>query len=99
MVLANDLDHADDVLALAGMVEERAVALLHLHQVLLGGVIAHARPFRALGAGLDLLVPRPAAGLALHQPVSHECFSSPIVPNGAAAPAATRSPDRRSFVP
>jgi hypothetical protein len=57
MMLAEHLDDADDLLADIGMIEESAVALFHLHQVLLGGVIAHARPFCALGAGLHLMVP------------------------------------------
>ena len=56
------------VLAVAGMIEEGAVAFLHLHQIQLGLVIAHAGPGLALGALLDLLVPRPAAGLGFHQP-------------------------------
>ena len=52
IVLAHHLDDADDLLADIGMIEEGEVALLHLHQVQLGGVIADAGPGLALLAGL-----------------------------------------------
>jgi hypothetical protein len=48
MMFAEHLDDADDLLADVGMIEEGAVALLHLHQVLLGGVIAHTGPLAPL---------------------------------------------------
>src|SRR5229473_6280727 len=61
------------------MIEERAVALLHLLQVALGDVIAHAGPRGALRAALDLLLPRPRSGLGLHQPVGH-CALHSVIP-------------------
>src|SRR6185369_2259848 len=96
MLLTDDLDNADDRLALVGMIEEAAVALLHLYQVLLGGVVAHAGPLGALGAGLDLLVPGPRTGFALHQPVSHWFL---ILPIEAGAPVTIQSPHPRSASP
>src|SRR5438105_3743630 len=58
------------------MVEEGAVALLHVHQILSRGEIAHAGPGLALGALRDLLVPRPARGFRFHQPVRHSQTSA-----------------------
>jgi hypothetical protein len=55
-------------------IEEGAVALLHLHHVQLGGMVADAGPFGALGTGLLLLVPRPGIGLRFDQPVLHRVF-------------------------
>src|SRR6202035_5435752 len=74
--LLDHLGDADDVLALVGMIEEGAVALLHLHEVLPGGEIAHAGPGFALGAFCDLLVPRPARRFRFHQPVIHDAHHS-----------------------
>ena len=77
-MLADHLDDADDILAFAGMIEKGAVAFLHLHQILLGGVIADAGPCRALGAGLDLLVPRPRVRVRI-SPASTPS-RSPLIP-------------------
>jgi len=74
--LADHLGDADDLLALVGVIEEGAVALLHLDQVLLGGVVAHAGPGLALGALVDLLLPRPRRRFGFHQPVCHLGFLS-----------------------
>src|SRR5262249_35039434 len=57
IMLADDLDDADGLLALLWMLETGAVAFLSLHQVLLGGVVAYAGPGLALGALGGLLVP------------------------------------------
>src|SRR5712671_5759659 len=73
---ADDLDDADDLLALIGMVEEGAVAFLHAHQILPCGEIAHAGPGFALGALCDLLIPRPARRFRFHQPVRHRHSSA-----------------------
>src|SRR4030088_3083832 len=54
------------------MIEEGAVALLHLHQILPGGEIAHAGPGFALGALCHLLIPGPARRFRFHQPVVHD---------------------------
>src|ERR1700738_2908597 len=67
----DDLRDADDLLALVGMIEKGAVALLHFHQILPGGEIAHAGPGFALGAFFHLLIPRPDRRLRFHQPVRH----------------------------
>src|SRR3712207_6869781 len=56
------LFRSDDLLALAGVVEEGPVAALHGHEVALGGVVAHAAPEGALRPGRDLLVPGPGRG-------------------------------------
>src|SRR5487761_1896067 len=69
--LLDDLSDADDLLALVGVIEEGAVALLHLHEVLPGGEIANAGPGFALRAPGDLLIPRPGGRLGFHQPVRH----------------------------
>src|SRR5262249_9859221 len=69
--LLDDLRDADDLLALVGMIEERLVTLLHVHEILPRGKIAHAGPGFALGAFLDLLVPRPDGWFGFHQPVRH----------------------------
>ena len=42
--LADDLDDADDLLLVAGVIEEGVLALLHRFQVLARGEIAHAGP-------------------------------------------------------
>src|SRR6185312_15097846 len=62
---------ADDLLALVGMIEERLVALLHVHEVLTRSEIAHAGPGLALGALRHLLIPRPGRRFGFHQPVRH----------------------------
>src|SRR3954447_16725631 len=69
--LADHFRHADDLLALVGVIIERLVALLHRHEVLPRREIAHAGPGLALPALRDLLVPRPARRLRFHQPVCH----------------------------
>src|SRR5262249_24231074 len=73
------LDHlgdADDLLALVGMIEERLVALLHVHKVLARGEIANPGPGLALGALGDLHVPRPSRRFGFHQPVRHRHSSA-----------------------
>src|ERR1700688_2444233 len=72
IMLADHLGDADDLLAFAGVIEESALALFHLHQVELGLVIAHAAPRLALGAARDLIVPGERAGLGLQQPIRHD---------------------------
>ncbi len=72
--LLDDLDDADDLLALVGMIEEGAVAFLHLHQILPRGEIAHAGPGLALGALCHLLIPRPGRRFRFHQPVVHDAY-------------------------
>src|SRR5262245_15416042 len=55
------------------MIEEDAVALAHAFEKTGGLRIANAIPVRC--AGLELILPGPTAGLALHQPMGHR--SSP----------------------
>ena len=55
--LADHLDDADDLLLVAGMIEECEVAFLHRVEMLAGAKVAHAGPGVALGALLDLIVP------------------------------------------
>src|SRR4029077_6587590 len=74
--LLDDFSDPDDLLALVGMIEEGAVALLHLHQILPCGEITHAGPGFALGAFGHLLVPRPARRFGFHQPVCHRHSSA-----------------------
>src|SRR6266404_240755 len=70
--LLDDLGDPDDLLSFVGMIEEGAVALLHVHEILPGGEIAHPGPGLALGAFCNLLVPRPGRRLGFHQPVVHD---------------------------
>src|SRR5215471_13992910 len=53
------------------MIEEETLALLHLHQIELGGVIAHAGPWLSLGALLHQIVPGEHVRFGLHQPIRH----------------------------
>src|SRR5437879_4015028 len=62
---------ADDLLLVAGVIEEELVALLHLLEMAARGEIAHAGPGLALGATLDLIVPGKILRFGLQQPVSH----------------------------
>src|SRR5262245_29063678 len=109
IALADDLGDADDLLLLAGVIEQRVLAFLHLLQVPAGGEIAHAGPRLALGAAVDLIVPGKYVGLGFQKPVGHsflplECvgtlpFAHPttsIPPRGTAASTTFRSPDPRS---
>ena len=75
MVLADDLDDADDLPGIAGVKEEGSIALLHFCQIVLGLVVAYAGPGFALGALGRLLIPRPGIRLRLHQPISHRGYS------------------------
>src|SRR5205823_1681373 len=107
------LDDADDLLLLAGVVEERAVARLHRLQIAARLEVAHAGPRLALGALLDLMLPTETVGLGLQQPVGHGMLlslsgiiachtvrlSRDVTPPGTAASAATRSRRRRSRFP
>ena len=68
---ADDFDDADRGLVGTGVIEEGAVAFLHLYQIELGLMIANAGPGFALGAAFHLLLPRPGAGFGFHQPVGH----------------------------
>ena len=70
------LGDADDLLALVGVIEERVVALLHLHQILLGGDVAHAGPGFALGALATCWSHDQADGFGFHQPVRHRHSSA-----------------------
>src|SRR6201999_1021082 len=76
IALLDDLGDADDLLALVGMIEERFVALLHVHEILPRGEIAHAGPGLALGALRHLLIPRPRRRFGFHQPVRHRYSSA-----------------------
>src|SRR5579864_8169822 len=67
------------------MIEESLVALLHVHEILPRGEIAHAGPGLALGAFRYLLVPRPGRRFGFHQPVIHPV--SPIVMPGLSRPS------------
>jgi len=73
IALADHLGDADDLLLLAGVIEQRALALLHLFQVPAGGEVAHAGPRFALGAALDLILPGKYVGLGFQKPVGHCC--------------------------
>src|ERR1700674_2810714 len=53
------------------MVEEGTIAFLHLSEIPLGRVVAHARPRLAFRAAFNLIVPRPGLGFALDQPIGH----------------------------
>ena len=63
------LDHADDLLVLARVIEEAEVAQLHGLHVVAGHEIAHPRPGLALLAARLLHLPRVLVGLRLEQPV------------------------------
>src|SRR6185437_8954161 len=65
----HDLDDADDVEPLVGMIEEGLVAGLHRLQVIGRLEIAHAAPIRA--PVLDELIPRICRWLRLEQPIAH----------------------------
>jgi len=68
---ADHLDDADDLLLLAGVIEERVVALLHRLEVSARDEVAHAGPRLALGSALDLIVPGKYLGLGFQKPVGH----------------------------
>src|SRR5262249_20906726 len=57
IALAHHLDDADDLLFLAGVIEERVFTLLHRLEISARDEVAHAGPRLALGAALDLIVP------------------------------------------
>src|SRR5579864_7818026 len=90
--LAENFADADDLLLVAGMIEEELVALLHLLEIFARREIAHAAPRLAFVAALDLIVPGKFLGLRLHQPMGHV-----IPPTSKAASARTRSPRPRSI--
>src|SRR5262245_16266277 len=71
IALADHLGDADDLLLLAGVIEQGAVALLHLLQVSAGGEVAYAGPRLALGAAFDLIVPGKHLGLGFQKPMGH----------------------------
>src|ERR1700716_2686522 len=75
--LLDDLGDADDLLALVGVIKEGEVALLHLHEILPRGEMAHPSPGLALGTFCHLLIPRPARRFRFHQPVRH-CHPSAL---------------------
>ena len=64
-------DDADDRALLAGVVEERLLALLHRAQVVPGREVADACPLRPVTPFRDLLGPRPLIGLGLQEPMCH----------------------------
>ena len=74
VIAARDLDDADDRPLLAGMVEEGLLAHRHLHQTLLGGMVAYAVPERSGLARFELLRKRPARGFAFDQPMCHRSY-------------------------
>src|SRR5215469_9274458 len=69
--LPDHLGDADDLLAFVGMIEKRLVALLHVHEILPRGEIAHAGPSLAFCALGDLLIPRPARRFGFQEPIRH----------------------------
>src|SRR5437764_32954 len=86
IAFADDLDDADDLLLLAGVIEERVLALLHGLEISASDEIAHARPRLALRAALDLVVPGKRLGLGFQKPISHSlvlqpCLAGPLVPS------------------
>src|SRR5580700_402349 len=70
--LAEDFADADDLLLVAGVIEEKFLTLLHRLQMLARGEIAHAAPRLALLAARDLIVPGKLLRLGLHQPIRHD---------------------------
>src|SRR5579862_2904418 len=68
---ADDVDDADDLLLVAGVIEEGQVALLHLLDIAARDEVAHPAPRLALGAALELIVPGEGLGFGLQQPVGH----------------------------
>src|SRR5271166_683206 len=69
--LANDFADADDLLLLAGVIEEKLLALFHFLEIAARDEIAHAAPRLTFAAALDLIVPRKFFRLGFHQPISH----------------------------
>src|SRR5580704_7617431 len=74
--LAEDFADADDLLLVAGVIEEKFLALLHRLQMLARREIAHAAPRLALLAALDLVIPGKFLRLRLHQPIRHRHSSA-----------------------
>src|SRR5262249_55503561 len=79
IALADHLGDADDLLLLASVIEQRALALLHLLEIPAGGEVAHAGPPLALGAAFDLIVPGKNVGLGFLKPVGHRFFLLPCL--------------------
>src|SRR5262249_10854188 len=109
IAFAHPLADADDLLLLAGVIEERVFALLHRLEISARDEVAHAGPRLALGAALDLIVPGKYVGLGFQKPVGHsflplECvgtlrfdpLTTSIPPRGTAASTTFRSPRPRS---
>src|SRR5262249_34223113 len=71
VAFADDFDDADDLLLLAGVIEERVLALLHRFEISARDEIAHAGPRLALGAALDLIVPGERLRLGFQKPIRH----------------------------
>src|SRR5262249_40531385 len=102
---ADHLDDANDLLLLAGMVEERVIAEPHRLEMLAGAKVAHPGPWLALAGALDLIVPGERIRLGLPHPIpppSLPAFKAPpgtggvrgtwmAVPTGSrpSSPAAT----------
>jgi hypothetical protein len=74
--LAEDFADADDLLLVAGVIEEKFFALLHRLKMFARREIAHATPRLALLAALDLIVPGKLFRLGLHQPIRHRHSSA-----------------------
>src|SRR5262249_36137095 len=100
---ADHLDDADDLLLVAGVVEERVVAEPHRLEMRAGAKVAHSGPRLALAAALDLVVPGECLRLGFEQPIRHHylLILSPSMgtallmpPPETAGSRATRSPRR-----
>src|SRR5262249_31005824 len=100
----NDFADADDLFLVAGVIEEKLLALFHFLEIAARDEVAHAAPHLAFAAALDLIVPGKFFRLGFHQPVPHlrrSSVSFPSVPAmprlGTAGSIAIRSRLRRSF--
>src|SRR5262249_58100069 len=89
---ADHLDDANDLLLLAGMVEERVIAEPHRLEMLAGAKVAHPGPWLALAGALDLIVPGERIRLGLEQPIRHPYLPLFMSRPDTAGSRATRLP-------
>src|SRR5690606_26066891 len=83
-----DLDDADDLKPLIGMVEEALVAQLHLAHEVARLIVADTGPLFAFSTLGLLLLPRPGIRLRLEQPIRHVVLRRPQTSSG---PSSMRS--------
>src|SRR6516225_6054023 len=68
---ANDFADADDLFLVAGVIEEKLLALFHFLEIAARDEVANAAPGLAFAAALDLIVPGKFLRLGFHQPIGH----------------------------